>query len=50
MATIATAPALSSHDFDKDLFLYTFSFNHSLVFVLTQKDGKGSELCISFRA
>jgi hypothetical protein len=46
--TVTVAPLLSSLYFDKELFLYTFTFEHSLVVVLTQNDGKGTEFIISF--
>jgi len=39
---------LRSLDFNKDLFLYTFASNQSLVAVLTQKDDENNETHISF--
>jgi hypothetical protein len=41
MATIVVAPKLC-------LSLYTFTYDHSLTMVLTQKDKKGDECIISF--
>jgi hypothetical protein len=37
-----------SIDFSKDFLLYTFSSDHSLATMLTQKDEKGNEHPISF--
>jgi hypothetical protein len=45
---ISQAPVLQSPDFCKDFFLYTFSFDQSLVAVLTQKDDENNEALISF--
>jgi hypothetical protein len=39
---------LRSPDFSKDLFLYTFASDQSLVSVLTQKDDDNNEAPISF--
>jgi hypothetical protein len=46
--TISQAPLLRSLDFSKDLFLYTFASDQSLVVVLTWKDDENSEALISF--
>jgi hypothetical protein len=46
--SITTTPTLSSPDFDKKQFLYSFAFKHSLTIVLIQKDGKGNKFTISF--
>jgi hypothetical protein len=40
-------PSIQSPYFTKELLLYTFSFNHSLAAVLTQKDQQGNECRIT---
>lgn len=45
---IAEATALYNPDFGKYFFLYTFSFDTSLIDVLTQKDELNNERRISF--
>ena len=45
---IAKAPTLWSLKFDKELILYTFSSDHSIVAVLTQKNEEGEEFMVSF--
>jgi hypothetical protein len=47
-AAISQAPVLRSPDFSKGVFLYTFSFNHSLATVLNQKDDENNEAPVSF--
>jgi hypothetical protein len=47
-AAIAPAPSLRSLDFIKDLLVYTFASDHSIVAMLTQKDGQGNESPITF--
>ena len=46
--TISQAPVLRSPDFNKDFFLYTFSFDQLLVAVLTQMDDDKNKAPISF--
>jgi hypothetical protein len=45
---IANVPCLRSPDLSKDFLLYTFSSDHSLAVVLTQKDEQGYEYPITF--
>jgi hypothetical protein len=45
---IANAPSLQSPDFSKDFLLYTFTSDHSLAAVLTQKDEQGDEYPVTF--
>jgi hypothetical protein len=47
-ATIKTTYALQILDFSIELLLYTFTNDHSLAAVLTQKDDQGDEFPISF--
>jgi hypothetical protein len=47
-ATISWAPVLRSFDFNRDFNLYTFSFDQSLVAVLTQKDDNNNKASESF--
>ena len=46
--SIEEAPTLRSPNFDNEFILYTFSFDHSIVVVLTQKSEVGEEFPISF--
>ena len=46
--TIAHAPSLKSHDFEKYFILYTFASHNSLAAVLTQKEERGDEYPIQF--
>lgn len=46
--SIAEAPTLYSPDFRKYFLLYTFTFDTSLVIVLTPKDDQNNEQPISF--
>ena len=45
---ITKAPTLRSPNFDNDFILYIFSFDHSIVAVLTQKNEDGEEFLVSF--
>ena len=46
---IAEAPTLRSPNFDNEFnILYTFSFDHSIALMLTQKNGEGEEFWVSF--
>jgi hypothetical protein len=45
---IAEAPTLWSPNFDNEFVLYTFSYDHSIVVVLTQKNKDGEEFPVSF--
>jgi len=42
-ATMENTPPLQSPDFTRDFLVYTFSFDHSLAAVLTQKDQQGND-------
>ena len=46
--SIAEAPSLQIPNFDNEFILYTFSFDHSIVAVLTQKNEEEEECPISF--
>jgi hypothetical protein len=46
--TIIEAPSLMSPDFSQDFTLYTFAFDRSYVFVLTQKNIERNEVPIAF--
>jgi hypothetical protein len=45
---IVKASTLQSPNFEKDFILFTFSFDHSIVVVLTQEDEVGEEFSVSF--
>ena len=45
---IAEAPTLRSLNFDNEFILYTFSYDHSIVVVLTQKNEDEEEFLVSF--
>ena len=45
---IAEDPTLRSPNFDNEFILYTFSFDHSISAMLTQKNEDGEEFTISF--
>jgi len=46
--SISRVPVLRSLDFNKDIFPYTFTSDHSLATVLTQKDDDHNESLVSF--
>ena len=46
--SIVESPTLRSQNFDKEFILYTFSSDHSIVAVLTQKNEVGEEFTVSF--
>ena len=41
-------PTLKSPNFNNEFILYTFSFDHSIVVVLTQKNDDGDQFSVSF--
>ena len=45
---IAKAPTLQIAYFDREFILYTFSSNHLIMTVITQKDEVGEEFLLSF--
>ena len=45
---ISEALALQSPNFDREFILYTFSSDHLIAIVLTQKDEVGEEFLVSF--
>ena len=45
---IVEAPTLRSPNFYSEFILYTFSSDHSIVVVLTQKNEEGEEFLVSF--
>ena len=45
---IAEAPTLQSPNFDNEFILYTFSSDHSIATVLTQKNEDEEEFPVSF--
>ena len=45
---IVEDPTLWSLNFDNEFILYTFSFDHSIVVVITQKNEEGEEFPVSF--
>ena len=45
---IAEVPTLRSPNFDNEFILYTFSSNHSIASMLTQKNEDGEEFLVSF--
>jgi hypothetical protein len=47
-SAIVVAPTLQSPDFSKYFLLFTFSSDHSLTLMLTQKDQEGNECPIKF--
>ena len=47
-ADISRAPVLRSPDFNRDLSLYTFASDQSLVAFMTQKDDDNNEAPLSF--